>query len=171
MYFLRGLFLTIELLHFIYRDLSSGVRWPVDNKDLMRLLSTVSDGHESIQFFLVYVKQAQSGCRVNLPLISKRRIRFSDHILHHHLRAPATTEQTPPWIMWQCERPLTLQLSGAQAFLKPLHLILQEADMPHHVLWWVYLHGNISWGGRGWHWLVQLLLKDSGLEKYIRHIL
>lgn len=33
------------------------------------------------------------------------------------------------------EEALTLKLSSAQAFLQPLHLILQEADMPHHVLW------------------------------------
>lgn len=56
------------------------------------------------------------------------------------------------------KRALTLQLGGAQAFLKPLHLVLQEADMPHHVLWWVYLHWNVSWRGWGWHRLVQLLL-------------
>lgn len=63
---------------------------------------------------------------------------------------------------------LTLKLSSAQAFLQPLHLILQEADMPHHVLWWVYLHGYISWGGRSRNWLVQLLLEDSGVKtKYL----
>ncbi len=78
--------------------------------------------------------------------------------------ASAPSKPTLPWIMWQVERPLTLQLSGAQAFLKPLHFILQEADMPHHVLWWVYLHGNVSRGGRSWYGLVQLLLKDSSLE-------
>lgn len=77
----------------------------------------------------------------------------------------ASSKPTPhTWIMWQAERPLTLQLSGAQALLKPLHLVLQEADMPHHVLWRVYLHGNVSRGGRSWYRLVQLLLEDSSLE-------
>lgn len=56
---------------------------------------------------------------------------------------------------------LTLQLGRAQAALQPLHLALQEADVPHHVLRWVDLHGNVPRGGRGRHWLVQLLLQDS----------
>lgn len=106
------------------------------------------------------------GCRVNPPLTAYRRIGFTNHILNQHLRVHhASSKPTPhTWIMWQAERPLTLQLSGAQALLKPLHLVLQEADMPHHVLWRVYLHGNVSRGGRSWYRLVQLLLEDSSLE-------
>ena len=84
-----------------------------------------------------------------------------DHIPLQHLRSSAPSESTP---LESNKRPLTLQLGGAQAFFKPLHFILQEADMPHHVLWWVYLHGNISWRGGSWYGLVQLLLKDSTLE-------
>lgn len=61
-------------------------------------------------------------------------------------------------------RTLTLQLSGAKAFLKSLHLIFKESDMPHHVLRRVYLHGYVSWGGRSWYRLVQLLLEDSSLK-------
>lgn len=72
--------------------------------------------------------------------------------------------------LWSCRsrvmgRTLTLELSGSQALLKPLHLVLEEADMPHHVLRRVYFHGNVSRGRRSRHGLVQLFLKDSNLAR------
>lgn len=161
-YFKSKMLVAVPLLHKPLSVFRCNVtsEWQGGNEPI----NCVSTNPERILFFLVYVKQAKPECRVNLPLTAYLRISFTNHNLNQHLRASAPSEPTLPWIMWQFERPLTLQLSGAQAFLKPLHLILQEADMPHHVLRRVYLHGNISWGGRSWYRLVQLLLKDSSLE-------
>lgn len=94
---------------------------------------------------------------------------FIDHIFNQALREADSSQWGVGWSqVGGIQEALTLQLSGAQAFLQPLHLILQEADMPHHVLRWVYLHGYISRGGRSRNWLVQLLLEDSGVKtKYL----
>ncbi len=44
---------------------------------------------------------------------------------------------------------LTLELCSAEAAFEPLHFTLEEADVSHHVLRRVNLHGNFTWRGRG----------------------
>ncbi len=44
---------------------------------------------------------------------------------------------------------LTLEICSAEAAFEPLHFTLEEADVPHHVLRRVNLHGNFTWRGRG----------------------